>query len=91
MSVGVTGPPLVAAGTAHIDLLVVLPLNGRYGIAVPESEDVELRDAMNDRLIEVISTEEYALFTNGSPRIVEIQGTRDQRVRALEIAASNLC
>jgi len=81
---------LVAAGTQHVDLLVVLPLNVRDGLAVPECEDVELRDAMNDRLVEIIAADEYALFTNGSPRIVEIQGTRDQRLHALEIAASDL-
>jgi len=77
----------VAVGTAHIDLLVVLPLNGRYGIAVPESEDVELRDAMNDRLIEVISTDEYALFTNGSSRIVRDPGN----ARSASPCARNCC
>jgi hypothetical protein len=70
---------------------MVLPLTARDGVAAPESEDVELRDAMNDRLIEIISADEYAFFTNGSPRSVEIQGTRHQRLRALEIAASNRC
>jgi hypothetical protein len=82
---------LVAAGIEHIDLLVVLPLNGRDGLAVSESEDIELREAMNDRLVDLISADEYALFTSGSPRIVEIHGTRDQRLRSLEIAVSHLC
>lgn len=82
---------LVALGIEHVDLLVVLPLNARDGLAVPDSEDVELRDAMNDRLLNIISADEYAFFTAGSPRVVEIHGTRDQRLRSLEVAVAGLC
>jgi hypothetical protein len=80
------GAELVSAGMEHVDLLVVLPLSERDGIAVPESEDVPLRDAMNDRLLDIIATDEYALFTSGSPRVVVIHGTRVQRLRLLEEA-----
>ena len=74
---------LAAAGMAHVDLLVVLPLNERDEIIAPESEDLELRDAMNDRLVDLIATDEYAFFANGSPRVVEITGRRDQRLQLL--------
>jgi len=78
---------LTAAGLASIDLLVVLPLNDRDGIAAPESEDLALREAMNDRLLDLITADEYALFGGGSPRVVEIQGARERRLRLLEQAA----
>jgi hypothetical protein len=81
-------PELVAAGMEHLDLLVVLPLNERDGLAVPDSEDAELREAMNDRLLDLISTDEHAFLSGGSPRVVEIRGTPDQRLRALEAAVS---
>jgi hypothetical protein len=75
---------LAATGMRHLDLLVVLPLNDRDGIVVPESEDPELRDAMNDRLLDIITTDEYALFGSGCPRVIEVQGTRRQRLQLLE-------
>lgn len=77
---------LVAAGIANVDLLVLLPLNRRDGIVVAEGEDAALRNAMNDRLVDIITADEYALFGSGSLRIIEIQGTRDQRLRLLERA-----
>ena len=81
---------LAASGLANIDLLVVLPLNESDGIVAPESEDLALRDAMNDQLLDLITTDEYSLFSGRSPRVVEIHGTRDQRLRLLEQAAITL-
>ncbi|HEY0141301.1 MAG TPA: AAA family ATPase [Thermoanaerobaculia bacterium] len=77
---------LAATGMAHVDLLVVLPLNERDGIVAPEAEDLALREAMNERLLDLIAADEYALFGSGSPRVIEIHGTQDQRLRALEQA-----
>ena len=73
-----------AAGFTNIDLLVVLPLSGRDGIVAPESEDLELREAMNDRLVDLITMDPYSLF--GHTRVVEISGTREERLRSLEEA-----
>ena len=73
---------LAAEGMANIDLLVILPLNDRDGIAAPESEDLELRSAMNDCLLDLITTDPYSLFN--SVRIVEIHGARHERMRVLE-------
>ncbi|HEX6099768.1 MAG TPA: hypothetical protein VF432_25870 [Thermoanaerobaculia bacterium] len=75
---------LAAQGMAHLDLLVVLPLNDRDGIAAPESEDLELRDAMNERLLDLITTDPYSLFVSGRPRVVEVHGTREERMRLVE-------
>lgn len=79
---------LAAEGMANIDLLVVLPLNARDGIAAPESEDPELREAMNDRLLDLITTDPYSLFGSGRTHIIEVHGNRHERLRALEQAVA---
>ena len=38
---------------AHVDLLVVLPLDARDGIRVPDDEDPALREAMDEHLVEL--------------------------------------
>ena len=58
----------------HIDLLVVLPLDGE--IDAPEDENPELREAMNDRLLELVD--------QCDARVVEVRGTRRQRLSMLE-------
>lgn len=77
---------LAAAGMASIDLLAVLPLNDKDGIVAPESEDLELREAMNDRLLDIIGNDEFSLFSSGRPHVVEVHGTLQQRVHLLEQA-----
>jgi hypothetical protein len=75
-----------APGMANIDLLVVLPLNEKDGIVAPRSEDLELREAMNDRLLDLITTDPYSFFHGDRTRIVEVQGRRNERLRMLEQA-----
>lgn len=65
---------LPVSAMEHIDLLVVLPLDGT--IDAPEAEDLELREAMNDRLLELVEQCDV--------RVVEVQGTRRERLAALE-------
>ncbi|HKO56085.1 MAG TPA: AAA family ATPase [Thermoanaerobaculia bacterium] len=77
---------LAATGMANIDLLVVLPLNGEDGIVAPESEDLELRDATNDRLLELLTEDQYSPFGSGRMRIVEVRGKRHERMGMLEEA-----
>lgn len=77
---------LAAEGMAHLDLVAVLPLNARDGIDAPESEDLELREAMNDRLLDLIATDEYALLAGGRPRVIEVQGSPRERLGMLEQA-----
>ncbi len=76
---------LAHLGMEQIDLLIVLPLNHADGIEVPESEDPELRDAMNDRLLDLIASNDYDLLGT-SQRVVEVRGGRKQRLAALERA-----
>lgn len=78
---------LAATGMGHVDLLVVLPLNAAEGIVAPASEDLELRDAMNDRLLELISTD--STLGGDSSWVIEASGTPAQRLRILEDALRN--
>ena len=77
-----------ALGMAHVDLLVLLPLNGTDRIVAPDSEDLELREAMNDRLVDIVAADAYSLFAGGRPRVVEIHGARHERLRQLELAVT---
>ncbi|HEY2093563.1 MAG TPA: AAA family ATPase [Thermoanaerobaculia bacterium] len=74
---------LVSRGMEQVDLLAVLPLND--GIEAPEDEDPELREAMNRSLGEIVDEELEQLAAAGV-RCVEIAGTRQRRVAALEAA-----
>lgn len=67
-------------GLAHLDLLVVLPLEPRLA-AVAEDEDPELREAMNDCLLDLVATDRFGLL--GGLTVVEIEGARRDRLDAL--------
>lgn len=75
---------LAAEGLRHVDLLVVLPLNEQDRIVVPENEDPELRSAMNERLVELVTPDSSDLC--GVVEILELQGSRRDRLVALEHA-----
>ena len=70
----------------HIDVLVVLPLNDADGITVPDTEDPELRDGMNERLIDLIENDAFGLLTNDRLVVVELTGTPSDRLDGLEQA-----
>lgn len=63
----------------HVDLLVLLPLRPADGIQVPDSEDPELRDAMNDALLELADDPDLV----GDVAVLEIVGDREQRLARL--------
>jgi hypothetical protein len=65
----------------HLDLLVVLPADE---IDAPESEIPALREAMDAHLFDLLATDRFDLL--GGIRVVEIRGTRAQRLAALERA-----
>ena len=64
---------LAARGMAHVDLLVLLPLDGT--IDVPEDEEPELRAEMNEQLLE--------LAAGWDVRTIELHGDRPRRLEAL--------
>lgn len=83
-----TAIELVAAGLQHLELLVILPLDESTAGVAPAAEDLELRSAMNDRLMEIIATDPYSLFDREGPRILEVRGTPAQRVAVLQRAVA---
>ncbi len=76
------GTELVMKAMAGVDLLVVLPLSARDDVAVGLDEDLELREAMNDALLELIDDPELT----GDARVVEIGGSPARRLAQLEAA-----
>lgn len=74
---------LAASGLANIDLLVLLPLEEREGLTPHPSEDLELREAMNERLLDLVTTDPYSLIRM---RVIEVTGSREQRLRLVERA-----
>lgn len=81
------GLAVTAAAMCHVDLLVLLPLNPHDRIWVPRDEDPELREMMNDKLLEL--TDEVDLVGE-QVRIVEIVGDREKRLSALEAAIAEI-
>ena len=73
----------VARGAVQLlDLIVYLPATG----AVSESEDPDLRTAVDARLEEILLNDELGIFATPSSSILEITGTTSQRLVALEAA-----
>jgi predicted ATPase len=72
---------LVVAAMRTVDVLVVLPLAARDAIHVSADEHLELREAMNDVLLEMVDDPELI----GDHLLVrEITGTPAERVAAVE-------
>ena len=66
-----------------LDLVVHLPATNE---GVPESEDPELRRAVDTRLQGILLDDEFGLFTSDRPSVLEVVGTTEQRLRSLEAA-----
>lgn len=71
---------------AHVDVLVVLPLTPADEIFVQTEEDLPLRAAMNDILLDLVADDDV---TGGRPNVVEITGNRDHRLAALEAVVAD--
>lgn len=74
------GVELCREAMAGVDVLVVLPLNAADRIDVPDDEDPELRDAMNDSLLDLMDDEDLT----GGAHILELSGTRPDRLAQLQ-------
>lgn len=68
----------------RVDLLVVLPLTAADDETPGAEEDLPLRDAMNDILLDLIGDSEVV---GERAQVVEITGGRSRRLAALEEAA----
>lgn len=72
---------VVREAMAHFDLIVFLPLDARAPIDVGMDEDLELRDAVDDVLRDI-------LLDDAGPLVIEARGSVKQRLVALESALS---
>jgi hypothetical protein len=79
--------PLTAAAMEHVDLLVILPLNPVDDITVPQSEDPELREVMNEFLLEISGDTE---LVSERSVVLELTGSRGRRLAALDSVAAQL-
>ena len=72
---------------AHVDLLVVLPLESPDLIRVPDDEDPELRAAMDAHLLDLCEDDELV----GSVRqVLEVSGPPESRVaQVLAVVAAS--
>ncbi len=77
------GEELTRLAMAHVDLLVVLPLSARDRIDVPMDEDPELREVMDDALLDLSDDPDLV----GAADVVELTGDPATRLQRLEAAA----
>jgi hypothetical protein len=61
----------------HVDLLVVLLLDPRDGITVPDDEDPQLRAAMDERLADLVDDDE---LVGPGTRVLEVAGSPEMRL-----------
>jgi hypothetical protein len=72
---------ITRAALSHVDLLVVLPLTSADAIDVGADENLELRDTMDEMLLDLIDDSD---LVGRHANVVEIAGDSDQRLAALE-------
>ncbi|SIR65076.1 AAA family ATPase [Microbacterium sp. RURRCA19A] len=72
---------LVTAAMQTVDALIVLPLSARNAIPLPSDEHPELREVMNDALLDLIDDAE---LIGAHVRIAEISGSPEERLMAME-------
>lgn len=69
-----------------LDLIVCLPINDADSRVAPEAEDLELRSAVDERLVSLLTDDEFDLFTPQHPVVLEARGSTAQRLRMIERA-----
>lgn len=77
---------IVKDAIQFLDLIVFLPLNDKNGIVMSDSEDPELRSAVNCRLVGIFNDDDFNLLTSHRPVVLEAMGSTAHRLRMLESA-----
>lgn len=80
------GYRLARLAMAEVDLLILLPLSGCGATGISAEEDLELREAMDQSLWEFADDPDLV----GATRVVEIVGSREQRLARLEVEIDGL-
>ena len=78
------------AGLRQLDLIVFLPLNEAAPIEIHESEDLILREEVDDLLRDIFLGGELELFAASAPAVIEERGSIDERVAAIEDVLAKL-
>ncbi len=79
---------VVTEAIQRLDVIVFLPLddddddNATFG--TPESEDPELRRAVDSRLGSILNGDDLDLFSASGPKVLEAHGSTTQRLQTLE-------
>lgn len=76
-----------AGAMQRVDLLVVLPLEHRAPITVAGDEDPELREAMNEALLELVDDPD---LVGDATCVIEVSGDRTARLAAVDAALAGL-
>ncbi len=69
-----------------LDLIVFLPLNDMESNVMPDSEDEELRKAVDGRLVAILFDDDFNLFASRRPVVLEVRGSTAQRLLKIETA-----
>jgi hypothetical protein len=81
------GVELTSRAMDEVDLLVILPLQHRDGPGAADNEDLALRSAVNEALLEL---SEDAELTGNRARVIEVVGDRATRLAAVNAAVAAL-
>jgi hypothetical protein len=76
--------PVVTQAVRFLDLIVFLPIDDRDVILVPESEDPELRRAVDERLGDILVNGHFDVFRLHRPIVLEATGSTAERLKLLE-------
>ncbi|UOQ90174.1 ATP-binding protein [Agromyces endophyticus] len=80
------GLELTSRAMSEVDLLVILPLQHRNGPEAAADEDLELRSAMNESLLELSDDQD---LTGDRARVIEVVGDRTARLAAVNAALAD--
>jgi hypothetical protein len=75
---------LVRSAARRLDVIVFLPLDATRAIEVSDDENPRLRNAVDELLQRILLADEFNVFAQARPVIVEARGTVEQRLLALE-------
>lgn len=77
---------MVKDAIEFLDLILFLPLDDVDSSVMPDSEDEELRVAVDGRLAGILRDDDFDLFTSRRPVVLEVRGSTEQRLFKLETA-----
>jgi hypothetical protein len=77
---------IVMEAIAFLDLILFLPIKDLDGMVVPDSEDPELRGAVDELLAAILIEDELDVFKFHRPVVLEAAGSTAARLKLLDSA-----